>query len=111
MAEDTVHEFEKKAKYIRSSIVKKLFVKKEGTEDIKIRIAGDAVGEVMKYLDKKVEEGVQELIGKLPLISKGENKGKLKRITIQLSDFGIGKKEAEDDEPVVPPSTPAAPSQ
>ncbi|MHA1820349.1 MAG: hypothetical protein ACTSU2_15045 [Promethearchaeota archaeon] len=72
-----------KAKYVRTSIVKSLFV--EG--DTKIRISADAKDKVWEYLDKKVEEGVKELINKLPRKSKGEKKGELKRITISPDDF------------------------
>jgi len=77
-----------KVKYIRSSIVKKeLFVHKEGKNKIKIRISAGAMDKVMEYLDNKVEEGVNELIEKLPQKTKGEHKGELKRITILETDF------------------------
>lgn len=76
-----------KAKYIRSSIVKELFVVKQGNDEIKIRISANAKDKVMEYLDQKVAEGVQELIEKLPKKSKGDSKGELKRITILPEDF------------------------
>ncbi|MHA1342076.1 MAG: hypothetical protein ACTSRZ_19810 [Promethearchaeota archaeon] len=72
-----------KAKYIRTSIVKELFVH-EGT---KIRISAEAKPLVFQYLDNKVEEAVKELIAKLPTKSKGEHKGELKRITILPEDL------------------------
>ena len=77
-----------KVKYIRSSIVKKeLFVHKQGKQSIKIRISAGAMSKVMEYLDNKVDEGVKELIAKLPTKTKGEHKGELKRITILEEDF------------------------
>ena len=72
-----------KAKYIRSSIVKELFVEGE----TKIRISADAKDKVYEYLDKKVEEAVKVLIDKLPRKSKGDSKGELKRITILPEDL------------------------
>lgn len=72
-----------KAKYIRVSKIKDLFV--EGEQ--KIRISSDAKDLVHEYLDGKVEEGVKELIDKLPRKSKGKNKGELKRITLMPKDF------------------------
>lgn len=72
-----------KSKYIRTSIVKELFV----FEETKIRISADAKEKVFEYLDGKVKEGVIELIEKLPRKTKGEHKGKLKRITLLSDDF------------------------
>jgi hypothetical protein len=71
------------AKYIRSSKVKELFV--EGEE--KIRISGEAKGEVWKFLDEWVAKGVKQIIKNMPRISKGENTGKLKRITVMKEDM------------------------
>jgi hypothetical protein len=71
------------AKYIRSSKVKELFI--EGEE--KIRISGEAKGEVWKFLDEWVAKGVKEIIKHMPRISKGDNVGKLKRITVMKEDM------------------------
>jgi neurofilament heavy polypeptide len=76
------------AKYVRTSIVKELLI--EG--DTKIRIAGEAKEKVAEYLDQAVMKAVKELINKLPRKSKGDSKGELSRITLQLADFG-GKEE------------------
>ena len=73
-----------KAKWILSSKVRTLFE----YEGQKIRISGDAKDKVMAYLDKMVEDGVKELIDKLPKKSKGAQKGELKRITLQAEDLG-----------------------
>ncbi|MHA1734502.1 MAG: hypothetical protein ACTSU5_21395 [Promethearchaeota archaeon] len=73
-----------KAQFVLSSKIKTLFV---GPNGEKVRISGAAKSLVLKYLDDKVKEGVQELIDKLPKKSKGKNKGLLKRITIQAEDF------------------------
>lgn len=72
-----------KAKYIRVSKIGDLF--SEG--DQKIRISSDAKEKVHEYLDSKIEEGVKELIDKLPRKSKGKQKGELKRITLMPDDF------------------------
>lgn len=72
-----------KSKYVRTSIVRDLF--QEGEQ--KIRISADAKPMVYEYLDNKVQEGVKELIDKLPRKSKGANKGDFKRVTIQERDF------------------------
>lgn len=82
-AEDDDKEAGYSAKYIRSSKVKELFV--EGEE--KIRISGEAKADVWKFLDDWVAKGVKEIIKKLPRISKGENTGKLKRITVMKEDL------------------------
>lgn len=70
-------------KYIRVSKIRDLLV--EG--DAKIRIAGDAKDLVYEYLDNAVEQACKDLIDKLPRKSKGDNKGELKRITLQTEDF------------------------
>lgn len=72
-----------KPKYIRSSIIKELFV----MGDQKIRVSAEAKGKVYEFLDKKVEDGVKAIIAKLPTKSKGDNKGELKRITILPEDL------------------------
>lgn len=72
-----------KAKYVRTSIIKELFV----YGDQKIRISAEAKDKVYQFLDKAVEDGVKELIAKLPTKSKGDSKGELKRITILLEDL------------------------
>jgi hypothetical protein len=71
------------AKYVRISKIKELLIE----EQTKIRISGEAKGAVAKYLDEAVEKAVKELIDKLPRKSKGDKKGELKRITINLEDF------------------------
>lgn len=80
-----------KSKYVRTSLVKDLFV----YGDQKIRISSEAKAKVYEFLDKKVEEGVKEIIGKIPTKIKGDNKGELRRITILLEDFEP-KKDNED---------------
>ncbi len=76
------------AKYVRTSIVKELLIEGE----TKIRVAGEAKEKVAEYLDQAVMKAVKELINKLPRKSKGDSKGELSRITLQLADFG-GKEE------------------
>ena len=71
------------AKYVRVSKIRELMIEGE----TKIRIAGDAKEKVNEYLDKAIEAAVKELIAKLPRKSKGQSKGDLKRITIQVDDF------------------------
>jgi formaldehyde-activating enzyme involved in methanogenesis len=71
------------AKYIRTSKIKDLMV--EG--DTKIRISGDAKDKLAEYLDEAIAEAVKHLIEKLPRKTKGSEKGELKRITLQMTDF------------------------
>lgn len=70
-------------KYIRSSKIKDLF----NVNNQSIRISAEAKDLVHKYLDGKVQEGVEEILNKLPRKTKGDSKGELKRITIFPSDF------------------------
>lgn len=70
-------------KYVRISKIKELLT----YEDTKIRVAGDAKEKLAEYLDKAIESAAKELIDKLPRKSKGNEKGQLKRITIQNEDF------------------------
>lgn len=70
-------------KYVRISKLKDL-LKDGGTS---IRIAGDAKAKVAEFIDTAVADAVKELIKKLPRISRGENAGKLSRVTIQAKDF------------------------
>ena len=74
------------AKYVRISKIKELLIEGE----TKIRIAGEAKEKVAEFLDKAVETAIKDLINKLPRKSKGDSKGELKRITIQLDDFKPG---------------------
>lgn len=72
------------AKYIKPSKVKAEFKSEDGT---KIRISSDATQVVNEYLDKAVAKAIKELIGKIPKVTKGPNKGSLKRITIKKEDI------------------------
>jgi len=76
-----------KAEYVRVSKVKELFKRMEGDNEISIRISKEAKSKVMEFIDTKIKEGVEELIDKLPVKSKGDKKGQLSRITIKLNDF------------------------
>ena len=79
MSEETVYT----AIYHRPSKVKQLFVF-DGTA---IRVSGDAKALIAEFIDKKIGEAVLELVEKLPTFSRGDNQGKLKRITLMKSDL------------------------
>jgi hypothetical protein len=70
-------------KYIRPTKLKALLV--DG--DVKIRLSGDAKDALYGYIDKAVENAVKVVIGKLPRKSKGDSKGQLSRITVQVDDI------------------------
>lgn len=82
------------AKYIKPSKVKAEFV----VEGTKIRISSEAQEAVYEYLDNAVAKAVKELIGKLPKVSKGANKGSLKRITIKKEDVLDPPSTTEEDQ-------------
>ncbi len=52
-----------------------------------IRIAGDAKPELMKKLNALISSKIEEIIDKLPKLTKGENKGEFKRKTIKIEDL------------------------
>lgn len=77
------------AKYVRISKLKPLFVEERNGSVQKIHISKDAKEVVAKYLDDAVAKAITEIIAKLPRKEKGDNKGELKRITIQADDFKV----------------------
>ncbi len=70
-----------KSKFLMKSRIDEYFSK------LGIRRAGDAKDSVLKWLDKKVEDNIQEIIDALPKKSKGKSKGELKRKTIMVEDI------------------------
>lgn len=86
-------------KYIRSSKLKPLLV--EGTTNI--RISGEAKPLLLEVLDKAVEEAMNKVIKNLPRITKGDNKGTLKRITIMKEDFVPHPEETTTEQKVATP--------
>jgi hypothetical protein len=67
--------------YLRSSKIKELLVEpKTGT---KLRISGEAVGDLYKVLEQALRDKVAEIIDALPRFQKGEKKGELRQITIK----------------------------
>ncbi len=53
-----------------------------------IRVSGDAKVELIKKLNESIEKNINNIIDKLPKITKGDNKGELKRKTIMPDDLG-----------------------
>ena len=71
------------SKYIRVSKIRALL--REG--NIIIRVARNAWNLLIYHLDKKVTEGIKQIIDNMPRKVKGDRKGQLRYITIQKKDF------------------------
>ncbi len=52
-----------------------------------IRISGDAKVKLLELLNNNITSELDTVIGKLPKISRGQNKGELKRKTIKVEDL------------------------
>jgi hypothetical protein len=52
-----------------------------------IRISGDAKVKLLELLNNSITSELDTVIGKLPKISRGQNKGELKRKTIKVEDL------------------------
>jgi hypothetical protein len=77
VTEETTEEY--KSEYLRTSKIKNLFFE----DGQKLRISKEAKEDLYKRLEKAVQDEVKKIIDALPRITKGDNKGKLKQITIQ----------------------------
>lgn len=73
--------------YVNFSATKDLFQKKslDGTIT-KVQISKEALPLVKNFLDCSVKTSVRRAINNIPRVSRGENKGKLKRKTIRPRD-------------------------
>ncbi|MHA1270009.1 MAG: hypothetical protein ACTSPY_09515 [Candidatus Helarchaeota archaeon] len=67
--------------YIRTTKVWESFRKKE------VRISGEAKPKIIQIINKAVFDKINTIIDTLPKLSKGPNKGSLKRKTIKLEDL------------------------
>lgn len=80
-------------KYINFSAVKPLFIKKSLDKKItKVQISSEALPLVKNFLDCSVKTSVRRAVSSIPRITRGENKGKLKRKTIQTKDLFTSSK-------------------
>lgn len=87
------------AKYIRYNAIKAIL--KE--DETKIRVSAKAKSAVIAYFDRVIEKGAKELIAQLPRKVRGENKGKLIRITI--SSKNVPKEQLSAPVIISPPVT------
>jgi hypothetical protein len=72
-------------------MVKPLFYKsllKELISNNGMRVSEEAWQDVTRYVNQSVKSAVNEMKSKLPTITRGPNKGKLKRVTLYREDFG-----------------------
>ena len=67
--------------YVRVSKILQYFKAKE------IRVASEAKAKIQKIINSEIEKIINTIIEKLPTVSKGPNKGQLKRKTIKLEDL------------------------